>query len=56
MASGAKEDIEKMRSHHSYAIGQKIPAFVKPYTLQEISSNKFAGKHSSLLRILTKWA
>ena len=37
-------------------IGQKIPASVKPYSKYQINAKEFAGKHSSLLRILTKWA
>ena len=37
-------------------IGQKIPSSVKPYNKLQIAAKEFAGKHSSLLRILTKWA
>ena len=39
-----------------FALGQKIPASVKSFTRQEISGKQFTAKHSSILRILTKWA
>ena len=39
-----------------YATGQKVPAFVKPFTKNELANKQFTVKHSSILRILTKWA
>jgi hypothetical protein len=39
-----------------YGLGQKIPASLKPFTRQEITNKQFSAKHSSILRILTKWA
>jgi hypothetical protein len=40
----------------AYAFGQKIPAAVRPFSKQEICNKQFTAKHSSILRILTKWA
>ena len=37
-------------------MGQKIPASVKTFSKQELASKQFSAKHSSILRILTKWA
>ena len=56
MASGAKESIQKMRTHSQYQIGSKIPNSVKPFTVHQIANKNVAGKHSSILRIMTKWA
>jgi hypothetical protein len=42
--------------NHKFALGQKVPASVKPYSRQEIANKQFVAKHSSILRILTKWA
>ena len=56
MWESAVEDIEIMKKGQKYALGQKIPASVKPFTRQEITSHQFSARHSSVLRILTKWA
>ena len=45
-----------MKGRKEYALGQKIPATIKPFNRQEISSKQFSAKHSSILRVLTKWA
>ena len=45
-----------MNKRKHYALGQKIPASVKPFTREEIKNKEFSAKHSSVLRILTKWA
>ena len=45
-----------MKRGKKYAIGQKIPSFVKPFSKQEVSNKEFTSSHSSILRILTKWA
>lgn len=37
-------------------MGQKIPAYVKEFTRQEIESKGFRAEHSSVLRVMTKWA
>lgn len=37
-------------------IGQKIPGYVKEFSKQEISSKDFTVKHSSVLRVMSKWA
>ena len=54
--SEAEEGIEAMKKKKKYAIGQKIPGFVKPFTKQELNNKQFSASHSSILRILTKWA
>ena len=53
---GSEEGITMKRSEKKYAIGQKIPAAVKPFSRQEIENGQFSARHSSILRILTKWA
>jgi hypothetical protein len=45
-----------MKKNKPPALGQKIPAAVKAFSRQEIESGQFSAKHSSILRILTKWA
>jgi tRNA/tmRNA/rRNA uracil-C5-methylase (TrmA/RlmC/RlmD family) len=53
----AEEGIEAASGKKkSYAFGQKIPAEVRSFNRQEISNKQFTAKHSSILRILTKWA
>ena len=37
-------------------LGQKIPSFVKIFNRQDLENKNFQAKHSSILRILTKWA
>lgn len=36
-------------------LGQKIPSYVKEFNKQELICQEFSSKHSSILRILTKW-
>jgi hypothetical protein len=45
-----------MKASKQFALGQKIPASVKPFSRQEVDHKLFSAKHSSLFRILTKWA
>jgi hypothetical protein len=45
-----------MRRHHKYGIAQKIPNYVKPFSVSDIESNNFHVNNSSVLRIMTKWA
>jgi len=45
-----------MKTKKKYVLGQKIPASVKVFNRQELMSKQFIAKHSSILRILTKWA
>jgi hypothetical protein len=51
-----KEEMDLTSNNYKFALGQKIPASVKPYSLQDIADKQFVAKHSSILRILTKWA
>ena len=37
-------------------MGQKIPASIKPFTKLLIENEHFGAKHTSILRILIKWA
>lgn len=37
-------------------MGQKLPNGLKPFSKNEIKDHNFSAKHSSVLRILTKWA
>ena len=37
-------------------VGQKIPSYVKEFTKPEIASKSFPVKHSSILRVMAKWA
>ena len=45
-----------MKASKQFALGQKIPTSVRPFNRQEIANKQFTAKHSSVLRILTKWA
>ena len=45
-----------MKTKNQYALGHKIPTSVTPFNRQELASKIFTAKHSSILRILTKWA
>ena len=45
-----------MKTKNKFALGQKIPASVKMFDRKEIETKQFKAKHSSILRILTKWA
>jgi transposase len=45
-----------MKALKHYALGPKIPSSVKPFSKQEIDTKQFSARHSSMLRILTKWA
>lgn len=47
-----KEDLKK---EAKYSIGQKIPSYLKEFNRQEMGQQQFTVKHSSILRILTKW-
>lgn len=48
--------LEELRKEKKYLIGQKIPHFVKVFSRQDINNKNFTARHSSVLRILTKWA
>lgn len=45
-----------MKHKHEFAIGQKIPNSVKPFSKKDITDKNFSAKHSAVLRMLTKWA
>ena len=45
----------KTSNHKHYEIGSKIPASVQEFNKQELANLNFHAKHSSVLRILTKW-
>jgi hypothetical protein len=45
-----------MREDHKYAIAQKIPNYVMPFTCNQLKANKFSINSSAILRIMTKWA
>ena len=45
-----------MKKRHDFAIGQKIPSNVKPFSKKELKDKNFSAKNSAILRILTKWA
>ena len=45
-----------MKVKKQYALGHKIPTSVNPFNKQEMAGKIFSAKHSSILRILTKWA
>jgi len=51
----AKREIS-LEKLEGYAAGIKIPSHVKMFSKQEIRDKKFTVKHSSVLRVLTKWA
>lgn len=52
----AAEGIESLKKDRKYALGQKIPSAVKSFSVQEVKNKQFTARHSSILRILTKWA
>ena len=52
----SEEGIAEMIKAHPVLLGQKIPASVQPFSRQEIKEGQFRAKHSSVLRIMTKWA
>jgi hypothetical protein len=56
LISETEEGIEAMKKNKTYAIGQKIPTFVKTFSKQDIINKVVTAKHESILRILTKWA
>lgn len=45
-----------MRKHRDFEIGQKLPSTIRPFSKKDIEDKNFSCKHSSVLRILTKWA
>ena len=45
-----------MKKKMQFKLGQKIPASVKAFNRHEVANKQFFAKHSSILRILTKWA
>jgi hypothetical protein len=45
-----------MKKDRHFALGHKIPVTVKAFNKQELENKQFTAKHSSILRILTKWA
>ena len=45
-----------MKKEGAYALGQKLPALMKTFNRQEMDAKEFSAKHSSVLRLLTKWA
>jgi hypothetical protein len=51
----AEKGIEESRRDKNYVLGQKIPGHVKEFSRQEMGDQHFSAKHSSVLRILTKW-
>lgn len=53
---GSEEGISDMKGGKQYAIGQKIPSSVPIFNRQEVASRNFVAKHSSVLRILSKWS
>lgn len=44
----------KKAPHH--AVAQKIPAYVKPFSRNDLKENNFFVNNSAVLRIMTKWA
>lgn len=48
--------IENMKETAKFSMGSKIPALVKEFSDLELNSKQFSAKHSSVLRIMTKWA
>jgi hypothetical protein len=52
----SEEKREHLRQQKNFGFGQKIPSNVKPFDKQELTNKQFSAKHSSFLRILTKWA
>jgi hypothetical protein len=45
-----------MKALKLHAMSPKIPSSVKPFSKHEIDNKQFSARHSSMLRILTKWA
>ena len=56
MIENVENGIEKMKKDKLFAIGQKIPSYVKPFTKNDMREKKLKVKNSAILRILTKWA
>ena len=56
MLKKAEKEIEASRKKGNYAMEQKIPAFVKEFSDLQLSKKEFESKHSSVFRIMTKWA
>jgi hypothetical protein len=54
--SSTEDGIESMKKEKHFALGHKIPVTVKSFSRQELENKQFTAKHSSILRILTKWA
>ena len=52
----SEEGIADMMAKHPVLLGQKIPVSVKQFSREEIKERNFSAKHSSVLRIMTKWA
>ena len=44
-----------MKTDKKYAVGQKIPSYVKKFTTNDIKENNINVKNSAILRVLTKW-
>ena len=45
-----------MKHRHDFAMGQKIPGSVKPFSKKDLTDKNFSAKSSAVLRMLTKWA
>ena len=45
-----------MKERNVFALGQKIPASIQPFSRPDIETTRFSVRHSSIFRILTKWA
>lgn len=56
LAVMSDEGIQSIKKDKKYLIGQKIPPSVKPFGREEMVLKQFRAKHSSIFRILTKWA
>ena len=56
LGSMSSDGIQSMKKDKKYSIGQKIPPSVKPFGREEMILKQFRAKHSSVFRILTKWA
>ena len=46
----------EIKQKNVFAINQKIPGSVKQFVRQEIEGEDVTIRHSSIFRILTKWA
>jgi hypothetical protein len=53
---GSEEGISDIKGERKFAIGQKIPSAVPIFNRQEVASRNFVAKHSSVLRVLSKWS